>query len=104
MRRERYFHRTQALHTAKSLIEDTLPTVPFHVEERLPPTSPDQHYHISVDTRSKIILPIWLNQHEDDPALLVRPFIIQLIEFSDRQLTGFSTTAEESPFDTFVRT
>jgi hypothetical protein len=107
VRRECYFHRTQALRKAKkSLIEDTLPTVPFHVKERLPPTSPDQHHHISLDTRSKIIIPIWLNQHEDDPALPICPFmfLIQLIQFSDGQLTGFSTTAEESPLGTFVRT
>jgi hypothetical protein len=74
VRRERYFHRTQALRKAqakRSSIEDTLPTMPFHVEERLPPTSPEQHHHISLDNRHKIILPIWLNRHKSDPALYV---------------------------------
>ena len=90
MRRERYFHRTQALRggqtrKAKTQIEDTLPTVPFHVEEKLAPTSPEQHHHISLDTRSKIIIPVWLNQNKGDPALVVRQFLIWLImiHFSD---------------------
>jgi hypothetical protein len=97
VRRERYFHQTRGLHKAhlphkiKSSIEDELPTVPFH--ERVSPTSPDQFHHISQDTRSKIILPVWLNRHEKDPALLVRPFLIQFFKFSDGQLTGLSTTA-----------
>lgn len=115
MRRERYFHRTQArvgegqpLRKAKSSIEETLPTLPFHVdgEETLPPTSPDQHHHISLDTRSKVILPVWLNQNEGDPALLVRasPVLIQVIQFSDRQLTGFSTTTEEPSVGSFIKT
>jgi len=106
VRRERYFHRTRRAlpsHKAKSSFEDNLPTVPVHVEEILPPTSPDQHHHISQDTRSKIILPVWLTEHEGDPALLVCPFLIQIIQFPDGQLTGLSTTAEESPVGTFIR-
>jgi hypothetical protein len=83
VRRERYFHRKQALgrakplRKAKSLNEDALPTIITGIQSR------DQHHHISLDTRSKIVLPVWLNQHEDDPALLVRPFLFLLILFSD---------------------
>ena len=77
MRRERYFRRTQALRTA--------PPFPKAKSHAPSPSSPDQHHLISLDTRMKIILPIWLKQHEDDPALNVCIFIIQLFFFSDRQ-------------------
>ena len=48
------------------------------------------HLLISLDTHTKIILPVWLKQYEDDPALIVCLFII--------------TTFEESPFGMFIRT
>lgn len=72
VRRERYFHRTRALRKSKSSSADKL------LEESLPstPTSLEQHHHISSDTRSKIILPVWLNQHKNDPALLVCLFFV----------------------------
>ena len=101
MRRERYFHRTQR--KAKSSIGDALPTVPFHVEENLPPTSPEQHHHISNDTRQKIVLPIWLDQHKNDPALVVSPFHLYNALYFQQNLE-FPTAAKESSLGSSIGT
>ena len=74
MRCERYFRRTQALRTPHHLLK-------AKSSNKNACSSPDQHPLMSLDTRTKIILPIWLKRHEDDPAVLVCLFIIQLILF-----------------------
>jgi hypothetical protein len=47
------------------------PRVPFHDNEPLPPSSPDQHHEMSKDPRNKIDLFRWMDSLPDDPALEV---------------------------------
>ena len=48
------------------------PRIPFHNDEHLPLSSPDQHHEMSRDTHHKLDLPTWLGDLSDDPALEVR--------------------------------
>jgi len=92
--RERNKHRLQRLaHT-----QNDLPTVSFEERETLPPTLPTSHHHISIDTRQKVELPLWLRDNKRDPAIQV----IQVasctglvLTISDLILLGFSTTFKE---------
>ena len=40
-------------------------------KELLPDASPDQHYQMAQGCRNPKILPMWLPEHKDDPAVKV---------------------------------
>ncbi|KAF8156743.1 hypothetical protein B0H34DRAFT_798127 [Crassisporium funariophilum] len=48
---------------------DDLSSAPFGDEEPLPPTAPEAHHHISLETRQRIQLSDWLKRNKEDPAL-----------------------------------
>jgi hypothetical protein len=80
--------------------------------DRLSPTSPTTHYHVSLDSRHKVHLPTWLDQNEDDPALkvcyimyitlvfanLFQDFIPRLKNHLLSRLLGFEYDGDELPF------
>lgn len=45
--------------------------VPFHEDEALPYTAPDQHHHISQSHNFSFHISSWLGQNLDDPATSV---------------------------------
>jgi len=69
VRRERLIHKIQARN--KQMAEATISSVTAEIPEDLPPTAPEQHYHISTDTRGKVRLSQWIDKNTSDPALLV---------------------------------
>ena len=80
VRRERLIHRLKERNqhmpeTDRFQVED-LPTVPLEVTESFPPTTPSDHYQISLDTRQRVHLLQWLKTNEKDPALRVRIFLV----------------------------
>ncbi len=102
VRRERMIHRLQERNKRRlqqlAHTQDDLPTVSFEERETLPPTLPTSHHHISIDTRQKVELPLWLrsDSNKRDPAIQVidRGLVFTI---SDLILLGFSTTFKE-PF------
>jgi hypothetical protein len=102
VRRERMIHRLQERNKRRlqrlAHAQDDLPTVSFEERETLPPTLPTSHHHISIDTRQKVELPLWLRDNKKDPAIQVSNIGLAFtIHNSDLNLLGFSTTLKE-PF------
>ena len=52
------------------------PSVPFEQSDPLPFTPPEVHHHISNTQQSYENIPRWLDLHDGDLALIVRPFFI----------------------------
>ena len=81
-------------HTATS---DDLPTVPFEEQEMLPPTSPSQHHHISIDNRQKVQISQWLHRNKSDPAVKVCRSLFFQSRKIDLAILGLPTTSQEPP-------
>ena len=99
IRRQRLMYRIKERNRKRQQLannRDNLPTVPFEEDELLPPTSPNQHYHISNNTRQKFQLSLWLRQNKDDPAIEVVFFcqlsIFRLMELVHRTFYRGSRT------------
>lgn len=45
--------------------------VPFDIEEKMPPSSPEEHYQMSSSTKIKVDMDKWIKSNPDDPALSV---------------------------------
>ncbi|KAJ3512102.1 hypothetical protein NLJ89_g3716 [Agrocybe chaxingu] len=65
-------------------------------DERLPPTSPKRHHHISIDNRQKVHLSTWLDRHVDDPAVV--DFIPRLKNHLLSRLLNRDYDGDELPF------
>ncbi|KDR80175.1 hypothetical protein GALMADRAFT_62788 [Galerina marginata CBS 339.88] len=61
--------------------------------EALPPTPPEQHHHISEETRHKVPLAGWLGENEEDPAL--KNFLPRLKDHLLARLLGNPEASEE---------
>lgn len=55
-------------------------TLSFEDEDPIGVSNPRAHYEVSQSTRHHIDITEWLHEHEEDPAIIVRPFgIVQLL-------------------------
>ena len=52
------------------------------IAEVLPPTSPTIHHHISAETRERVDIYQFLDEHEGDPALEVSPSLLFFLDNS----------------------
>lgn len=64
--------------------------------EALPPTPPEQHHHISSETRHKVPLAGWLGANEEDPALKVRSLHFQNSDVLTKTDAGLSSAPQRS--------
>jgi hypothetical protein len=75
VRRERLIHRLRERNKRRleevARTPEDLPTVSVEEQETLPPTPPTNHHHISNDIRQKVVIPQWLSNNKEDPAVLV---------------------------------
>ncbi|KAJ3494201.1 hypothetical protein NLJ89_g10856 [Agrocybe chaxingu] len=94
VRRERLIHRV--LERKRKREEGLTGEKSASPEERLPPTSPERHHHISVDKRQKVHLPTWLGQYAGDPALV--DFILRLKNHLLSRLLNCAYDGDEHPF------
>ena len=71
--------------------------VAFEGGEALPPSSPHEHHHISVDTHHKINLLHWLSNNQDDPALEACDFLRTKLKCS-YIILGFPASPQGSSY------
>ena len=87
-RRERTLHKMRDLKKARDIIDSvkgpgatpesassskkpSTPKLRFKNQEKLPYSSPEEHYHMSSETKHKLQLATWLPEHKDELAFQV---------------------------------
>jgi hypothetical protein len=65
---------SKAKKKAKKAAEKRRATLPFTFDEKLPPTDPALHHHMSHEVRPENTLELneWIGDNDEDPALKVR--------------------------------
>lgn len=63
--------RSRKLRDIESRIITPNPSLSYGPSEPLSKTSPDTHYHMALSSKNNTFISAWVDDNEDDPALVV---------------------------------